>query len=125
MNVRVLKVPPHAVQKMHLAKKREEIVMMTKIVKGPLFVAIITARSLTLMQRKLTTAVSDLSKSVMERKGLAAAAPRTSLVSLVVEIVMMIQSAPGTSYVVTTTAGTFTPMQALHMIVAKLDQVAK
>ena len=99
--------------------------MMTKIVKGPLFVAIITARSLTLMQRKLTTAVSDLSKSVMERKGLAAAAPRTSLVSLVVEIVMMIRSALGTSSVVTTTAGTFTQMQAQHMIVAKLDQVAK
>merc|ERR1719309_462397 len=59
----------------------------------------------------------------MERKGLAAAAQRTSLVSLVVEIVMMIQSALRTSYVVTTTAGTFTPMQAQHMIVAKLDQL--
>merc|ERR1719153_1471053 len=59
----------------------------------------------------------------MERKGLEAAAPRTSLVSLVVEIVMMIRSALGTLYVVTTTVGTFIPMQAQHMIVAKLDQL--
>ena len=99
--------------------------MMTRIVRGYLFAVTITARSLTLMLRKLMTVVSDLSRSVMEKKVLVAAAPRTILVSLVVEIVMMIQSALGTLSVVTTTAGTFTLMQAQHTIVANLDQVAK
>merc|ERR1719312_1811766 len=57
----------------------------------------------------------------MERKELVAAVLRRILVSLVEEIVMMVQSALGTLCVVTTTAGIFTPLQVPHMIAANLD----